>query len=109
MYLANTTVCLIPTTPSVPVLLQRLIIILTHHEVKGNDTEHSSMLLQYPFHFFKQNDPQPLINKCYVPVRRKLPGSNLSDGIFCHNKQNTSERLRLLLSFSLPVYKINIY
>lgn len=108
-YLANTTVCLIPTTPSIPILLQRFIIILTHHEVKGIDTEHSSMLLQYPFHFFKQNDPQPLINKCYVPVRKKLPGSNLSDGIFYHNKQNTSERLSLLLSFPLPIYKINIY
>lgn len=67
------------------------------------------MLLQSPFHFFEQNSPRPLISKCYVPVRKKLPDSNLSGGIFYHSKQNISERLSLLLPFPLPIYKINIY
>lgn len=40
---------------------------------------------------------------------KKLPDSNLSGGIFYHSKQNISERLSLLLPFSLPIYKINIY
>lgn len=108
--LANTSVCLKPTTQNTLILLQKkFIIILTHHEAKGNDTEHSRMLLQCLFHFFKQNTPWPLINECCVSFRKKVPGSDLSGGIFYHSKQNSSERLSLLLSFPLPIYKINIY
>lgn len=80
-----------------------------HHEVEDSDAEHSRMLLQYLFHFLKQNNPQPLINKCYVPVRKKLSGCNLSDGISYHCKQNISERLSLLLPSPLPIYKRNLY
>lgn len=83
-----------------------LIILLTQHEVKGNDRTVKNAT-SIPFHFFKPNNPQPLINKCYVPVGKKLLGSNLSDGIFYHSKQNISKRLSLLLP--LPIYKINIY